>query len=87
MPYLEEEFRIVLELHKKAIIQTALVMFEHEGIYDMVLLRPFKGIQGEGMKKAENIVDIVIEDTETFEALYKYCWELVKNLESMDFVI
>ena len=84
---LETEFSDMLEMHKQTIIQVALTMFEHEGIYDIVLLRRYRDIKGEGMQKASNIVEALLEDRETFEALYKYSWELVKDLESMDYVV
>lgn len=85
---LELEFQKALLEHKSTIIQLALTMNEHKGIYDMILLRKYRGMEGEGILKASYVAEDLFEnDLETFEALYKYCWEFVKDLESMDFLV
>ena len=85
---LEREFTNMVETHKMTVIQVALVLNEDKGIYDMILLRNYRDIEGCGVSKAHYVSELIKEeDPETFEALYKYCWELVKELESMDYVV
>lgn len=87
---LEEEFKDREFLHKYCVVQTALIVYADEGIYEAPLFKgKYDDIEGNAEEKARTIVHILAdkyfdyEDTTELDQYYEYCWS---RLEGTDYI-
>ena len=88
MGSLEKEFRKRVEVHKYEIIASALVLYEHEGIYNHYLLKKEYGdnvMQNNGYDRAFQVVEELQEkaingEQELYDKIYNMCWRKINKV-------
>ena len=85
---LEEEFNDRSFFHKYCVVQTALIVYADDGIYDTPLFKGrFDHVPGDTVQKAQNIAHIFAGiycdngDTTQLDELYEYCWNRLEGTE------
>lgn len=83
---LEQEFTRFSFYHKYIAVQTALIVFEKDGIYNSKYLKPFKNVTGsEEVSRAVAICNSLTDmhdkgDDSLLNELYTYCWNRLSPL-------
>ena len=84
---LEREFKRYEFLHKYDVIQSALILFADEGIYDHYLFKnKYDDIEGTADEKARTIchklADLHFDNNDDVELneMYNYCWDRLSKI-------